>query len=247
MAQPLVTISTNGSGAYSLSRINNPGNGYQIGDTVTISGASCGANGINDLTLTVTALTPSSYSVGQSSTNGVGSGAIFTVASNSAGTYAVTDITTLGENYALNDQVTISGSNIGGSDVLNDATLTLTTVGATTFTNITQASTSGNGSGAILTISIDGFGNYNGASVTAGGSGYEPDDTITVSGADLGGTTPAHDLTVTIKNIETTSGAILHLDNVSINRADNPQTIIEGIDISSESAATEAATLSLLQ
>ena len=238
------TISTNGSGAYSLSRINNPGNGYQIGDTVTISGASLGgANGINDLTLTVTALTPSSYSVGQSSTNGVGSGAIFTVASNSAGTYAVTDITTLGENYALNDQVTISGSNIGGTNVLNDATLTLTTVGATTFTNITQASTSGDGSGAIFTISIDGFGNYSGATVTAGGSGYEPDDTITVSGADLGGTTPAHDLTITINNIETTSGAILHVDNVSINRADDPQTIIEGIDISSESAATEAATV----
>ena len=82
----------------------------------------------------------------------------------------------------MNDQVTISGSNIGGTDSLNDATLTLTKVGATTFTNVTQASTSGNGSGAIFTISIDGVGNYNGASVTAGGSGYEPDDTITVSG-----------------------------------------------------------------
>lgn len=238
------TISTNGSGSYGLSRISNSGNGYQVGDTITISGASLGGtNGTNDLILTVTALSPASYNVGQSSTTGVGSGAIFTVASNSAGTYAVTDITTIGENYALNDQVTISGSNIGGTDVLNDATLTLTTVGATTFTNITQASTSGNGSGAILTISIDGFGNYNGASVTAGGSGYEPDDTITVSGADLGGTTPAHDLTVTINNIETTSGAILHLDNVSINRTNNPQTIIEGISISSKSAATEAATV----
>ena len=65
------TISTNGSGAYSLGRINNPGNGYQVGDTVTISGTSLGGtNGINDLTLTVTALTPASYSVGQSSTTG---------------------------------------------------------------------------------------------------------------------------------------------------------------------------------
>ena len=61
----------------------------------------------------------------------------------------------------------------------------MTSVGATTFTNITQASTSGDGSGAIFTISIDGFGNYNGLSITAGGSGYEPDDTITVSGARL--------------------------------------------------------------
>ena len=60
----------------------------------------------------------------------------------------------------------------------------MTTVGATTFNNITQASTSGNGSGARFTISIDGVGNYNELSVTAGGSGYEPDDTITVSGAE---------------------------------------------------------------
>ena len=236
------TISTNGSGAYSLSGINNPGNGYQVGDTVIISGASLGgANGTNDLNLTITALTPASYSVGQSSTTGSGSGAIFTVASSSAGIYTVSDITTFGENYAVNDQITISGSNIGGTDILNDATLTLTTVGATSFTNITQSSTSGNGSGATFTISIDGIGNYNVVSITSGGTGYEPDDTITVSGTNLGGTTPAHDLTITIDNIEATSGAILHLDNVSINRADDPQTIIEGIDISSESAATEAA------
>ena len=94
----------------------------------------------------------------------------------------MTDITTFGENYAVSDQITISGSNIGGTDISNDATLTLTTVGATTFTNITQASTSGNGSGATFTISIDGIGNYSVASITSGGSGYEPDDTITVSG-----------------------------------------------------------------
>ena len=96
-------------------------------------------------------------------------------------------ISTLGENYALSDQVTIAGSNIGGADTQNDATLTLTGVGATTFSNVTQASTSGNGTGAIFTISIDGVGNYGVMSITNGGSGYEPDDTITVSGASLGG------------------------------------------------------------
>ena len=95
--------------------------------------------------------------------------------------------------------------------------------------------------GAIFTISIDGIGNYSIASITNGGSGYEPDDTITVSGASLGGTSPTHDLTITIDNIETTSGAILHIDNISVSRADDPQTIIQGIDISTETAAIEAA------
>ena len=35
--------------------------------------------------------------------------------SDSAGNYSVSDISTLGENYALNDQLTINGSNIGGA------------------------------------------------------------------------------------------------------------------------------------
>ena len=104
----------------------------------------------------------------------------------------MTDIPTFGENYALNDQVTITGSNIGGTDTQNDATLTLTTVGATTFSNVTQASTSGNGSGAIFTISIDGNGNYSVASINSGGSGYEPGDTITVSGAKFRRHKPRH-------------------------------------------------------
>ena len=64
-----------------------------------------------------------------------------------------------------------------------------------------------------------------------------------MSGASLGGTSPAHDLTITINNIVTTSGAILHIDNISISRANEPQTIIEGIDISTKSAATEAVTV----
>ena len=240
----MFSISTNGSGAYSLGGINSAGSGYQVGDTINISGANLGGlAGVNDLTLTVTSLNPAAYTVTQSSTTGLGSGAIFSIYSDNSGNYTVTNITTFGENYALNDQVTIAGSNIGGADTQNDAFLTLTSVGATTFSNVTQASTSGNGSGAIFTISIDGSGNYSVSSVNSGGSGYEPDDTIALSGASLGGTSPAHDLTITVNNIVTTSGAILHIDNISISRANEPQTIIEGIDISTKNAATEAATV----
>ena len=79
------------------------------------------------------------------------------------------------------------------------------------------------------------------ADINSGGSGYEPNDSISVSAESLGGTSPTHDLTITINNIVTTSGAILHIDNISISRANEPQTIIEGIDISTKNAATEAA------
>ena len=238
------TISSNGSGTYSLVGINSPGSGYQVGDTVNISGASLGGlAGVNDLNLTITSLIPATYNVSQSSTTGLGSGAVYRISTDNSGNYTVTDITTFGENYALNDQVTIAGSNIGGTDTQNDATLTITSVGANTISNVTQASTSGTGSGAIFTISIDGSGNYGVAAINSGGSGYEPDDSITVSGASLGGTNPAHDLIITVDNIITTSGAILHIDNISISRANAPQTIIEGIDISTKNAATEAATV----
>ena len=237
-------VSANGAGNYNVEGISAAGNGYQIGDSITIAGASLGGtNGVNDLNLTVSALTAASYSVAQSSTNGSGSGAMFNVTSDSNGNYAVSDIPTFGSNYALNDQVVIAGSNLGGTDADNDATLTLTAVGATTIANVTQTSTTGTGSGAIFTIAIDGAGNYSVTSINSAGNGYEEGDSITFSGANLGGTSSSNDLTVLVENIETLSGAILHLDDVSVTRNDAPPTVISGIDVSTKNSATEAITV----
>ena len=202
-----------------------------------------GVNGDNNLNLTVTALTPASYSVAQSSTTGSGSGAVFNVTSNSDGNYAVSDIPTFGSNYALSDQVVIAGSNLGGTDANNNATLTLTAVGATTIPNVTQTSTTGSGSGAIFTIAIDGAGTYSVDSINAAGNGYEEGDSITVLGTNLGGTSSLNDLTVLVENIETLSGAILHLDDVSVTRNDAPPTVISGIDVLTKNSATEAITV----
>ena len=211
-----LNVSADGAGNYNVGGIAAAGNGYQIGDTVTISGANLGGvDGINDLNLTVTALTSASFSVAQSSSTGSGSGAIFNLTSDSNGNYAVSDIPTFGSDYALNDQVTIVGSKLGGTDSQNDATLTLTSVGATTINNLTQTSTTGSGSGAIFTIAIDGAGNYSVNSIDAAGNNYEEGDSITISGDNLGGTSPLNDLTISVEDIETLSGAILHLDDVS--------------------------------
>ena len=238
------TVSTDGAGNYSVGGVTTAGNGYQVGDSITINGASLGGvNGINNLTLTVTTLTSANFSVAQSSTTGSGSGAIFNLTSDANGNYAVSDIPTFGANYALNDRVTIVGSNLGGTDTQNDATLTLTSVGATTINNLTQTSTTGTGSGAIFTIAIDGAGNYSVSSIDASGTNYEEGDSITISGDNLGGTSPLNDLSISVEDIETLSGAILHLDDVSVVRNDAPPTVISGINISNKNSATDAITV----
>ena len=237
-------ISADGAGNYNVGGISAAGNGYQIGESITIAGASLGGtNGVNDLNLTVSALTAASYSVTQSSTTGSGSGAVFNLTLDSNGNYAVSDIPTFGSNYALNDRVVIAGSNLGGADADNDATLTLTAVGATTIANVTQSSTTGTGSGAIFTIALDGAGNYSVNSIDAAGTNYEEGDSITISGDNLGGTSPLNDLTISVEDIETLSGAILHLDDLSVIRNDAPPTVISGINVSTKNSATEAITV----
>jgi len=85
-----------------------------------------------------------------------------------------------------------------------------TAVGTThPVVGLTQLSTSGRGSGAIFQVTVY----YNGSSTTyinvgiyynggnqQYGTGYAVGDTVTIAGADLGGTTPANNLTFTIGN-----------------------------------------------
>ena len=152
------SISTDGAGNYSFGGVTTAGNGYQVGDSITINGASLGGvNGINNLTLTVTTLTSANFSVAQSSTTGSGSGAIFNLTSDANGNCSIRYFN-IWKNYALNDRVTIVGSS-RGTDTQNDATLTLTSVGATTINNLTQTSTT-ELAAALTTIAIDGAGNY---------------------------------------------------------------------------------------
>jgi len=90
-----------------------------------------------------------------------------------------------------------------------------TAVGTThPVTQLVQLSTSGRGSGAVFQVNIvnngqSGYGlvisystvliDYNGGNQQYG-TGYAVGDTVTIAGADLGGTTPANNLTFTIGN-----------------------------------------------
>lgn len=68
---------------------------------------------------------------------GEGTGARFTV-TKSGGVYTVVTVTLRGQNYIIGDELTIRGSQLGGSDFINDLTLTVVTTinGATTQGNV---------------------------------------------------------------------------------------------------------------
>ena len=70
----------------------------------------------------------------------VGSAATFTV-TNTAGTYSVA-VTQAGSGYAVSDTIIIKGSNIGGVDTANDATITVTAVTGGNIDTATIAGTS---------------------------------------------------------------------------------------------------------
>jgi hypothetical protein len=70
------------------------------------------------------------------------------------------------------------------------------------FTTAPQASTSGSGSGATISVvSIPGVYLLSGDGVTSGGSGYALGDTITINGANLGGASSVNDFTVIVTAI----------------------------------------------
>ena len=198
------SVTTDGNGGYSLS-VTTVGSGYVANDTITIAGTSVGgATPANDIVLTVTQLSGSSLGtatfteVAQTSTSGSGSGAKFTITTDGAGAYAVDEITTIGSGYATSDTITIAGTSVGGATPANDLVLTITALTSVSFTGVTQASTSGSGSGAAFTITANGSNVYSVDAITAIGTGYAASDTITIAGTSLGGATTANDLTLTI-------------------------------------------------
>jgi len=135
-------VSDAGGGVYTVT-LATPGSGYAVNNTITILGSFLGgADGTNDLTLTITAVNNGaigtasfvsgnsvsgerSYTgITQSSTSGSGSGATFDIQT-SGGVYVVT-LTSPGLTYVLNETITILGSVLGGVNGANNLTVTVT-------------------------------------------------------------------------------------------------------------------------
>jgi hypothetical protein len=146
-----------------------------------------------------------------------GSGATFDIIDNGNGTYSA-GIVNSGTNYLAGHKIQISGLAIGGVDVTNDITITVDAVDAGAITGVSNSGTAAGttsttynartgtnylvGSGAIFSYQKDtsnfNYDTYNTFSASNGGSNYAEGDVITVSGTQLGGTSPANDLVFSV-------------------------------------------------
>ena len=138
-------ISSDTFGTYSVT-INSGGSGsanpYAVGETFTIDGALIGgSSSTHDVTVTVTSvdangiitgasatgfapgITQAQVTIAPTQTDGLGSGASFDVSV--ADGVATVNVNSVGEGYKIGDSITISGSSIGGTDGVNDLSITV--------------------------------------------------------------------------------------------------------------------------
>ena len=130
--------------------------------------------------------------------SGSGTSATFDV-TNTSGTYTAT-VNAAGSDYAVNETVTIVGTNLGGATTANDATVTVTSVASSVLYSSAAYTYTGGGTGLVINVTRSG-GSYSVAIANAGTGGYKVGETLTVLGTALGGATTANDATVTINSV----------------------------------------------
>ena len=214
-------------GLYTNVDINNSGSNYTIGDVIKVAGNVLVPGLLldtKDLYISVDSvettggqalgaslqLPGTGYTAGTVATSG-GSGAGLTFDITVDGANVITSITinSPGSGYNQFDEVTILTGNSDATARIDTVKLigainTITFAGDApsvdkTYTSVAYTTTSASGSGAVFDIQKTGASYV--ATIQNGGINYLPTETITVSGTDLGGTTPANDATITIDNV----------------------------------------------
>ena len=212
--------------------------------TIYVDGVNANG-GVTSVTLSGTAISGTSSFTGQPASyqggNGFGLVLDVTLSNN---TYSVAIAASdASQDFIAYDQVRILGSTLGGDDTTHDAIVTITSVGASGeatgvsisgtapnadvfYNGVTYTTASAGGTSATLDIRRVGTVYEAIIPLIAAGSGYSINDTLVVSGADLGGATPTNDATVTIDNVDG-SGAITATSVAGV--AVNEETVNTGI------------------
>ena len=197
----------NTNGTYSAA-VNAAGQDYATSETITILGTDLGgATTANDATVTVSSVGSVSYSNPTNTYNGTdGTGFTFDI-TRSGGSYSITIDNAGTGGYAVNETLTVAGTELGGATTANDATVTINTINnvAVSYTNPAQSGYSGTtGSGATFDVTRSN-GSYS-VAITSAGSNFVASETITIVGTELGGATTANDATITINTVDGSGG-----------------------------------------
>jgi hypothetical protein len=176
---------------YSVS-VNNGGNNFQVGDTITILGSLLGGvDGTNDLTFVVATET------------GLIIDTVGTVSGTAGGTGAISTVNTI---VGLGNLVVVNGT-IGTVTIVSGDSV----VGERSYSALLQDNTTGVGAAATFDVVTD-AGAYIVTNINAG-TGYVFGEQLTILGTSLGGATPANDLTITVTSASIGPGAIVTFDS----------------------------------
>ena len=194
------------SGVYTNISIDTAGLDYVEGTRLAILGTDLGGTSpTNDLIIKISSVInlDTFNGVTQSVASGLGIGATFDVSLLPSGSYDVTNISTSGSDYAVGETVTLLGTDLGGATTANDATIVVATV-TQNYAGILQDES--NGLGTTATFNISRTGSIYSLSVSTKGIDYTPGDTVKIYGTQLGGATPANDLTFIVTDVDINNG-----------------------------------------
>lgn len=226
---------------------------YSTGDVLTILGTTIGgATPADDIVITldcgidavaVGANTPigsGAVYTGVASAGGTGVLATFDVTRNLAGEVTAVAINNAGIGYSDGDNLNIPAALIGAANAGNPVDLAIgpittgvdtvnftpsTIIGANApYNNVGQLATSGVGTGAVFNITRNAAGQITTMTVVNAGAGYTDADTITISGANIGG-------------VVTTNNVVFNVAATRINTA----VVTTGTPLDGESGNTYSA------
>ena len=204
---------TTSAGVVTALVVNAAGQNYQVSDVINVNGQATYESVGQTSTLresTFLAVAQSSTSSVDGSSLGSGTGFTADVTANFDGTYSIS-IANAGSGFLDGDAIIITGDNLGGTTPENDLELTVLTtdVGGEVLTVSIFGTAVSVGTGidftADITRSTAGVYSLN---IVNGGSGYSNGDRIIVAAGDLGGNSPANDLTITVVTTDS-AGSVL--------------------------------------
>ena len=200
----------------------NPFNGTSFNDLyILVTGIGSGG-GITSVAYAGTAPQYNATVTNPAYTSNTASGTAASFIVNRTGSSYVTSIDNAGIDYLPGEEIYVDGTLLGGTSPTNDLTIIVGTVGITgNITSVTSAGTNYNGTavtdlggateriGTGATFDVSSSGGVYTVTVATPGSGYAPLQELTILGTDIGGLSPANDITVTIDTVNSLSAGLI--------------------------------------